>query len=200
MHIAIVIAHPEAHSLTHAIAAVIADGITHTPENTVEMIDLAQEGFDPRITEADLAVHRRKAQPPADVKAEQERLDRADVMVLVYPIYWWGMPALLKGWVDRVLSNGWAFDTDLEGPDAKKLSRLRVHLVAVGGGVPRTFEKHGYAVAMETVIDHGIFHYCGSEVASSTRLLNSEAGGAADALDAAREIGRDISLTGAVAP
>lgn len=199
MHTAIIFAHPEPRSLTHAVASAIADGITQTAEHTVELIDLAQEGFDPRITEADLAVHRTKAHPPADVKAEQQRLDRANVMVLVYPIYWWGMPALLKGWIDRVLSNGWAFDNDLEGPEAKKLSHLQVHLVAIGGGVPRTFDKHGYAVAMETVIDHGIFHYCGSEVASSTRLLNSEAGGAHDALLAASALGRDISLKGALA-
>lgn len=36
--------------------------------------------------------------------------------MLVYPVYWWSMPGLLKGWIDRVFTNGWAYD---EGPDAK---------------------------------------------------------------------------------
>ncbi len=53
---------------------------------------------------ADHAVHRGQASPPADVLAEQARIDRADTLVLVYPIYWWSMPALLKGWIDRVFS------------------------------------------------------------------------------------------------
>ena len=38
---------------------------------------------------------------------EQQRLDRADALVLVYPIYWWSFPAQLKGWIDRVFIQDW---------------------------------------------------------------------------------------------
>ena len=58
----------------------------------------------------------------ADVLAEQARIDRADTLVLVYPIYWWSMPALLKGWIDRVFSNGWAFDYSIGGDLRKSCS------------------------------------------------------------------------------
>ncbi|WP_204303797.1 NAD(P)H-dependent oxidoreductase, partial [Stenotrophomonas maltophilia] len=86
---------------------------------------------------------RGQASPPADVLAKQARIDRADTLVLVYPIYWWSMPALLKGWIDRVFSNGWAFDYSIGGDLRKKLQRLRVVLVGVGGADADTFERHG---------------------------------------------------------
>lgn len=175
MHTLIVVAHHDPHSLTHSLAEKIAQGITQAnPSDTFEIADLAAEGFDPRFSFADHAVHHREASPPADVLAEQGRIDRADALVLVYPIYWWSMPALLKGWIDRVFSNGWAFDFSLDQPFIKKLQRLRVHLVAVGGADADSFLRHGYDEAMTTQIDHGIFDYCGARVVNSQRLLESE--------------------------
>lgn len=175
MHALIVVAHHDPRSLTHALAQAIGDGIVQANRaNTFEIADLAAEGFDPRFGLADHAVHRREARPPADVLAEQARIDRADALVLVYPIYWWSMPALLKGWIDRVFSNGWAFDYKLAESFTQKLQRLRVHLVALGGADADSFQRHGYDQAMITQIDHGIFDYCGARVVSSVRLLESE--------------------------
>lgn len=58
------------------------------------------EGFDPRFNPQDQALFRGTGGPPADVAAEQARLDATDSLVLVYPLYWWSFPALLKGWID----------------------------------------------------------------------------------------------------
>ncbi|MBF2967149.1 NAD(P)H-dependent oxidoreductase, partial [Pseudomonas aeruginosa] len=137
-------------------------------------------------------VHRGQASPPADVLAEQARIDRADTLVLVYPIYWWSMPALLKGWIDRVFSNGWAFDYSIGGDLRKKLQRLRVVLVGVGGADAGTFERHGYAGAMRTQIDHGIFDYCGARVVRSELLLESESADPIRHLDQALHIGSQL--------
>lgn len=193
MHALIVTAHPEPTSLTHSIAARIAEGISQAgSENSFEIADLAAEGFDPRFTEADLAVHRKHAPPPADVATEQARIDRADALVLVYPIYWWSMPGLLKGWIDRVFVNGWAYDEGADGKVAKKLQRLKVHLVGIGGADAGTFTRHGYFTAMKTQIDHGIFDYCGACVVTSEFLLNSQAPNHIAHLETARAIGRDL--------
>ncbi|MDH7794574.1 MULTISPECIES: NAD(P)H-dependent oxidoreductase [unclassified Beijerinckia] len=190
MHALIVVAHPEPQSLTHSIARQVAEGLSLSgPGHSYEIADLAAEAFDPRFTAADLALHRREAAPPADVAAEQARIDRADALVLVYPVYWWSMPGLLKGWIDRVFANGWAYD---EGPDTKlvkKLRHLKVHLVAIGGADLRTYARHGYFGAMKTQIDHGIFNYCGAPVVTSELLPGSDA---QSHLDTARTIGRDL--------
>lgn len=193
MHALVVVAHPEPGSLSQSLAAQVADGVRTAPGgHTVELADLAAEGFDPRFTAADLAVHRQRAAPPADVAAEQARLDRADALVLVYPVYWWSMPALLKGWIDRVFSNGWALEYAPGAPLVKKLGRLRVHLVAVAGADARTYARHGYFGAMKTQIDHGIFDYCGAQVAASELLLDSETGDTSAALETARALGRRV--------
>jgi NAD(P)H dehydrogenase (quinone) len=181
MHALIVVAHPDRASLSHGVAAHVGEGVSLSgPGNSFEIADLAVEGFDPRFTEADLAVHRREAQPPADIIAEQVRID---------PVYWWSMPALLKGWIDRVFANGWAYDEGPDTPMVKKLGHLPVHLVAIGGASLRTYARHGYFGAMKTQIDDGIFDYCGAPVVTSELLLGSGQDDPAKHLAAARAVG-----------
>ncbi|MFK0378743.1 NAD(P)H-dependent oxidoreductase [Pandoraea sp. NPDC090278] len=197
MHAVIVVAHPDPHSLTHAIAQRVAETIASTPTangvaHSTEIADLAAEGFDPRFNAADLALFNKTLAAPADVTAEHTRLDRADALVLVYPIYWWSFPALLKGWIDRVFSQGWAYEDVALGKSLKKLQRLRVHLVAIGGADQRTMARHGYFGAMKTQIDHGIFDYCGAQVVTSELLLASDTGYPEAHLETARAIGQKV--------
>jgi NAD(P)H dehydrogenase (quinone) len=193
MHALIVVAHPDQTSLSHSVAAHIAEGVSLAGESdTFEIADLAAEAFDPRFTAADIALHLRQAPPAADVAAEQARIDRADALVLVYPVYWWSMPGLLKGWIDRVFTNGWAYDEGPDGKSEKKLRHLKVHLVAIGGASLRTYARHGYFGAMKTQIDHGIFDYCGARVVTSELLLGLEAQDVASHLNAALAVGRNL--------
>ncbi|MDR0259867.1 MAG: NAD(P)H-dependent oxidoreductase [Comamonas sp.] len=186
MHALIVVAHPELSSLTHAVAAELAQGISAAdPQNSFEVADLAAEGFDPRQTAADLAYFRNQGPVPAEVAAEQARIDRADALVLVYPVYWWSFPGLLKGWIDRVFTNGWAYDHEERGI----WQRLPVHLVALGASSRKTYAKRGYDTAMKTQIEHGIFDYCGARVASASLLSQSDEGFAQSHFDEARRIG-----------
>ncbi|MBM1172501.1 NAD(P)H-dependent oxidoreductase [Microvirga arabica] len=191
MHALIVVAHPDPKALTHSVADHLAEGVSSSG-HTFEIADLAAEGFDPRFIAADLALYHREAPPPADVAAEQARIDRADALVLVYPVYWWSMPGMLKGWIDRVFANGWAYDEAPDGRIVKKLRHLRVHLVAIGGADLRTYARHGYFGAMRTQIDHGIFDYCGARVGTSELLVPAETQNSRSHPDAAYAIGRKI--------
>lgn len=193
MHALLVVSHPVHTSLTHSVATAIAQGIAGAnPENTFEIADLAQEGFNPVFSVSDMATFQRTGVTPADVVAEQSRIDHADALVLVFPIYWWSMPGLLKGWIDRVFSNGWAYEETAGGNVIKKLGHLPVHLVALGAANQRTFEKRGYADAFHAQIDHGIFDYCGASVLTSEMLLMPELGTPEACIDAARHIGGRI--------
>ncbi|WP_175650575.1 NAD(P)H-dependent oxidoreductase [Pseudomonas sp. Marseille-P9899] len=182
----IVVAHPDTESLTHRVAAELARGVAE--QDAFELADLSAEGFDPRYNTEDLDLFRNQAAVPADVVAEQARIDRADALVLVYPVYWWSFPALLKGWIDRVFTSGWAYDQAEQG----LLQRLPVHLVAIAGAGPRTYDKHGYSVAMHTQIEHGIFGYCGARVASSTLLTQMDEHFPEGHFETARRIGREL--------
>lgn len=202
MHALIVATPPEPHALTLAIARQVAAGAA-AAGHTAEMADLAAEGFDPRFTAVDAAVHRREVPIPEDLRAEQARIDRADALVIVYPVFWWSMPALLKGWIDRVFCNGWAYDElSPDGPTIRKLGRLPIHLVALAGADTRTYARHGYFGAMRTQIEHGIFSYCGAPVASSELLLDTRGPAAAAHLETARAIGAKLfaSHAGACEP
>ncbi len=193
LHALIIVSHPDPGSLSHAVAVQIGEALSLSGSgHTFEIGDLAAEGFDPRYTLADRAAHHRKAPMPTDVAIEQARIDRADSLILVYPVYWWSMPGLLKGWIDRVFANGWAYDDTSAMGVVKKLQHLQIHLVAIGGADEGTYGRHGYFDSMKTQINHGIFDYCGAPVVTSAFLLESDISTEIRHLDTARVIGRNL--------
>lgn len=193
MHALIVISHPKPTSFTHALAAEVAAGVADAgASHTVEIADLAAEGFDPVFNAQDHDYLDGKAELPADVVAEIERLERADAVVLVYPVYWWSFPALLKGWIDRVFTYGWAYGDGGADEPAGRLERFRFHLIGAGASSIRTYARRGYWGAMRTQIDQGVFGYCGAQVATSEVLSSAEPGAPQVHLDAARRIGRGL--------
>ncbi|MCC2674460.1 MAG: dehydrogenase [Ramlibacter sp.] len=195
MHALIVVAHPDPDSFTHRVAAELARGIADAPGgHTAEIADLAAEDFDPRYNNADRAGYGSGSAPPPDVLLEQQRIDRCQALVLVYPVYWWSFPALLKGWIDRVFSNGWAYRESPGEKLVKLLGRLPVHLVAIGGADAGTYDRHGYLPAMRIQIEHGIFDYCGAPVAGSRFLLDSHAPARVALLEAAHDLGRGLFI------
>lgn len=186
----IVTAHPDPDSLTLHLARRLRDAL---PAGSTELADLAAEGFDPRFTLADRQTYRTGADTPPDVVAEQQRIDRATDLVLVFPVWWWSAPALLKGWIDRVFVNGWAFDVGPEGGMRRNLGRLTVHLVPIAGDDAGVYERHGYGDAFRTQIEHGIVDYCGSRRGVTVFVHESESDDAsvreravASAVDAVR--------------
>ncbi|OUE09908.1 General stress protein 14 [Clavibacter michiganensis] len=169
----IVTAHPDPDSLTHHVARRLV--AAHGPERT-GVAHLAQEGFDPVFAMADRSAYAGGSPAPADVLAEQARLDAVDHVVLVFPVWWWSMPALLKGWIDRTFIAGWAFGIDDEGRIEERLQRLIVHLIPVSGTSRASFARHGYLSAFETQVGHGILDYCGARRGATAFVHDSESG------------------------
>ncbi|MBL6458560.1 NAD(P)H-dependent oxidoreductase [Belnapia sp. T6] len=194
MHALIVVSHPDPASLTHAVARQVMAGLGTHPDTTSELADLAAEGFDPRFTLTDVAQFNGRGAAGPDILAEQRRIDRADLLVLVYPVYWWSMPGLLKGWIDRVFTGGWAYAELPGGGTEKRLGRLPVQLLGIGGADAGTMARRGYAEAMRTQIDHGIFGYCGAPVVGSDLLLHEDAPSRERALRRAFEIGAGLAV------
>lgn len=74
-----------------------------------------------------------------DVAAEQQRVERADLIVLMHPVQWYSMPALLKLWLDDVLTWGWAY-----GREGTALLGKDLWLVASTGGGEASYRESGY--------------------------------------------------------
>lgn len=188
----VVMAHPAKSSVTRSVAEAIIDAL-EARGIRAELADLIAEGFNPIFSTADQNAFDVRAPTPDDVRAEQQRIDEADHLVLVYPVYWWSMPALLKGWIDRVFISGWAFDAETEQGLEKRLGRLKVHLVALGGADAATYAKRGYREAMRNQIDQGVFGYCGAIVETSILFTVDQESLASLPLAAARAIMKNLS-------
>ena len=171
MHALIVVTNPNPDSLSHAMTKQIAATLANQNHSS-EIADLSAESFNPSYTMQDVEVLHGRAEPEPAIRIEQKRIERADALVLVYPVYWWSFPALLKGWIDRVFTNGWAYD-DSQGRIVKKLQHLPVHLVSIAGADMRTYARHGYFGAMRTQINQGIFDYCGAPVRTTELVFQS---------------------------
>lgn len=101
-----------------------------------------------------------------DVVREQARVARADALALIAPVYWLGFPAILKGWVERVFTYGFAYKLTASGRQGDIKGRIPLLRHRKALLMSTTFFKqadyeHGLKDAMETVIDSWGFRYPG---------------------------------------
>lgn len=158
MHVLTVFDHPDPESFSASVAQQFMEG-TKAAGHSVELADLHAEGFDPRWSLSDIK-SRNTGEAPADVLAEQERIARADAICLVFPLFWWGMPSMTKGWVDRVWRWGWTYD-QLDDPNLSlQRPRSGVLLVPAGARSDEIIDE-GYLDALETAWIKGTFGYFG---------------------------------------
>lgn len=172
-HALIIAAHPMSESLTQSIVRHVSDGLTDA-DISVEVADLHAEGFVSAMTPADVSYYRGIGDLPEDVAREQRRFDRADMVYFVFPIYWWTVPALLKGWFERVLTAGWAYDYQGDGKAAGKLESVPVHLIITITTGEESFNRHGSKAAFQAQVVDGILGYCGLKDVQTSMLWGAD--------------------------
>jgi NAD(P)H dehydrogenase (quinone) len=114
MRYAIVFNHPYQKSFCNAILQTVQKALAGAGHHT-DILHLDNDGFNPVMTAADLEGFVKGA--PVDPKVLEYRsiLERADHLILIFPIWWELMPALTKGFIDKVIYPGVAYDTDNTG-------------------------------------------------------------------------------------
>ncbi len=128
MHVLLIFAHPCADSFSAALRDAALDGLK-AAGHTVELRDLYAEGFDPVLPTAQRAGYFDEHVSPSGLQSHIDSLQHCDGLVLVYPTWWFGMPAMLKGWFDRVWLPGVAFW--LGGPRVLQPLLTRIHHIGV---------------------------------------------------------------------
>jgi NAD(P)H dehydrogenase (quinone) len=120
----VVVAHPVAASFVSTLAAAAIEAAQHNGHD-VSVQDLYQDGFQPALTFSERQSYYSGFNRSA-LANEIEKLEEADILILVFPTWWFGFPAILKGWFDRVWAPEAAFDhaTDL-GAIKPKLHNLK---------------------------------------------------------------------------
>jgi NAD(P)H dehydrogenase (quinone) len=139
MHVHVVYAHPLPNSFTGAVHRQIVDGL-QTRGHQVDDLDLYAERFDPVMALAEREAHYRVDANLAGVEGYVDRLRTAQALVLCFPTWWYGMPAILKGWFDRVWLPGVAFHNPPDGGTIKRgLTNIRTLIVVTTYNAPRWF-------------------------------------------------------------
>jgi NAD(P)H dehydrogenase (quinone) len=180
MHVLIVHAHPEPQSFKAALPAAAVAAI-EAAGHTAEVSDLFAQGFDPVAGRHDFTTvadpdrfHYQSEQEhaarhggfSAEIAREQERVRRADLLVLQFPLWWGGVPAILKGWCERVLAYGFAY-VDGRRFDTGLFKGRRAVFSVTTGGTPERFSPEGVYGPIGTVlypVERLLLQYMGYEV------------------------------------
>jgi putative NADPH-quinone reductase len=160
VHVSVILGHPDPNSLNHAIAKTAVDTLRERGVD-VRFHDLQAEGFDPLLPAAELA---RDAVLPPLVAQHCAEIRQADGLILVHPNWWGQPPAILKGWVDRVLRPGVAYEFQPgdggEGVPAGLLKPMTA-LVLNTSNTPAAREVSVFGDPLEGLWRDCILSFCG---------------------------------------
>ncbi|HEY4611053.1 MAG TPA: NAD(P)H-dependent oxidoreductase [Ilumatobacteraceae bacterium] len=139
MQVVLVVAHPDPESFTHAIAATAIAGLQRAGHD-VSLLDLYDEEFRPAMSlDERLAYHGDRPILDPMVERHARIVQEADALVFVYPTWWSTMPAILKGWLERVMVPGVGFVFDDKQRVRPGLTNVR-RLVGISTyGAPRWY-------------------------------------------------------------
>jgi putative NADPH-quinone reductase len=121
----VVYCHPDADSFTAAVCERVVTALRDSG-NEVRMTDLYADGFEPALSLQEHIDYLAPSHRAAEISPYIDNLRWCDALVFVYPTWWSGQPAMLTGWLDRVLLRGVAWDmTDGGTTITAKLTNVR---------------------------------------------------------------------------
>ncbi|MBT6204640.1 MAG: NAD(P)H dehydrogenase [Rhodospirillaceae bacterium] len=191
MHVLSVISHPKPDAFTYAVLERFQAGAA-SAGHTNETADLYAEGFDPLMTARDMERFNDVAMIP-ELQAEQARVEQCDALCMIFPIWWFGMPAMMKGWLDRVWSAGWAYACKHDPKGSLLKPRPCTMLIPVGASAEMEAEW-GCLERLDHIYRVGVMGYCGTDPINIHFLLDAafEKGQHAAHLETAYEAGQTI--------
>jgi NAD(P)H dehydrogenase (quinone) len=156
----VILAHPDSKSFNHAIAAAAVAALRDRGHQVV-FHDLHTEGFEPVIPAREIS---EEGKLDAAVRKHCDDLASADGIIVIHP-NWWGMPpAILKGWIDRVIRPGVAYrflEDDSGAGVPVGLLRARTAVVFNTSNTPSEREQNVFGDPLESLWKTCIFDLCG---------------------------------------
>ncbi|MDU8924459.1 NAD(P)H-dependent oxidoreductase [Pasteurellaceae bacterium LIM206] len=159
MNHVIIFAHP---NTTQSFNRAVLDSIVKVGNSagiTTTVRDLYTMNFNPVLSWEELSATFSGIVPTA-IKYEQQLITNADLITMVYPLWWMGFPAILKGYLDRVLTVGFAYQTDNDGAIGLLQGKKMQQFVTIGNNVER-YQEIGFAKSLDDCLVNGLFNYCG---------------------------------------
>lgn len=157
----IIYAHPNPKSLNAQFKEALV-AYLQQEKNEVIVRDLYELRFNPVLSPEDIA-GQRKGEVSDDVKTEQRYISWAQCITFIYPIWWTGLPAVMKGYIDRVFSYGFAYRYD-KGVQKGLLTGKQAFIINTHGKSYQEYKAIGMDSALSLTSDIGIYRYCGFEI------------------------------------
>ncbi|MFS0556555.1 NAD(P)H-dependent oxidoreductase [Brevibacillus sp. 179-C9.3 HS] len=165
MNILVIIGHPDPESYCSALAHAYIKGAAGQTAQ-IRTIDLSQISFDPNLKYG----YRKRMELEDDLKEAQDLIRWADHLVIVYPTWWGTMPAILKGFFDRVLLPGFAYKYREGSPLWDKLLTGKTAHVIVTMDTPSWYNRLIYWQAGHLVMKRNILKFCGIKPVKVTEI------------------------------
>ena len=163
----ILFAHPNPASFSAGVKEAVSELLKSQGEEVI-VRDLYGINFEPRLSAQDFQSFQ-QGNIPADIASEQGFISQSDRIIIIFPTWWSGMPAILKGYIDRVLSYGFAYKMGANEPEALLKGKKAV-IITPQGTPAEIYEPNGFYKSFEVTQDIGIFNYCGIEVSKHFNL------------------------------
>ena len=128
MNYLIIDSHPYAGSFARTVSKSIGEILSQ--KGNCKTIDLVANGFDPVMRAKDLCLWGKGQTADPLVKSYQKAIEQADLLVFLFPTWWGGLPAVLKGFCDKVLLPNWAYTTGFAGRLKGKLKGKRAVVIS----------------------------------------------------------------------
>ncbi|HEY2493765.1 MAG TPA: NAD(P)H oxidoreductase [Paenibacillus sp.] len=156
MKVLLVVTHPRENSLTYAVMNRFVEGLKQN-NHEVDIMDLDRDGFNPVYTaedERDWKSPNKQFSP--EIRKEMDRIVAADALVFVFPLWWYSVPSMLKGYLDKVWNIGLL----------KEFTSKKVLWICLAGGDQEHLIKYEY--------HDMITHYLNNAIAGYARVKESK--------------------------
>ena len=161
MRVLVIYCHPVAESFGAAAHRTVLEALIEAGHEVTD-VDLYAENFDPVMSRQERLDYLNTDRNDRPVKRYDEQLAAADAIVLVYPAWWYGMPAMLKGYFDRVWLPGVAFDVTPDGRVlTERLQRIRRIVVVTTYGGPWWMVRIALGDPARKIVSRAVRALCG---------------------------------------
>lgn len=163
MHISVILAHPTPQSLNHAIAETAVSKLAQNGHQ-VSFHDLYAEGFDPILPTCEIP---KGAFVPPEIERHYQEISRADGIIIVHPNWWGQPPAILKGWIDRVIRPGVAYEfVDGDQGEGVPIGLLKAKVACIFNTSNTLSEREAkvFGDPLETLWKNCVFGLCGVNI------------------------------------
>jgi|AKZA01.1.fsa_nt_gi Putative NADPH-quinone reductase (modulator of drug activity B) len=160
----VVFAHPGGKEFGHN-HTILSEVIVELEKKGHEVIvrDLYKMNFKAILDDKDYSMFN-QGKIPEDIALEQKYITESDNIIVIAPIWWTSLPAILKGYFDRVFAYGFAYSIDDTGNMVRLLSNKKGLFINTYGHSESYYQELGMLEAFRKTMDVGIFEYTGIEV------------------------------------